>query len=82
MHDKELYIYMYMYLAASDIAPMATTILLLVADMPTEILSLFSQVCTWLLNRVSSTATDDYCTLSAGRALSKVTEGLTRVDNI
>ena len=44
MHDKELYIYMYMYmyLAASDIAPMATTVLLLVADMPTEILALLS----------------------------------------
>ena len=37
-NDKELFI----YLAASDVAPMATTILLLVADMPTEILALLS----------------------------------------
>ena len=68
------------YLAASYVAAMAATALLLVADVATDILSVLAQVGTGLLNRVTSTATLYGRALSAGGTVAKVTDRLARVD--
>ena len=69
-------------LAAASVASMATTALLLVADMTTDKLSVLAKISTRPLNRVSSTATQHHRCLSARKALTEVTDRLTHVGNL